>query len=283
MITLVGNDPQLVPFLGPYVDAGATALDDVDGDISGQIVTVNPVDVNTAGDYTVTYDVSDLTGNPADQVTRTVTVLPSDTTAPVITVLGNDPATSLLGDAYVDAGATATDDVDGDISGSVTNDSVTVVDLNTEGDYTVTFTVSDAAGNVAMATRTVTVTAPDTTAPVVTVLGLNPVTIAQNATYNDTGATALDDVDGDISGQINVTGLPNTAISGAYTVSYTVTDAAGNTGSATRTVNVQAPAVSGGSSGGGGGSSGLFTVLSMLVALGARRRRVSIGNNSPAA
>jgi len=38
-----------------YIDAGATALDDVDGVITGDIVTVNPVNVNVLGPYTVTY------------------------------------------------------------------------------------------------------------------------------------------------------------------------------------------------------------------------------------
>ncbi|MCB9807151.1 DUF5011 domain-containing protein [Candidatus Peribacteria bacterium] len=42
-----------------YSDAGATASDNVDGDITANIITVNPVNTNVLGSYTVTYNVSD--------------------------------------------------------------------------------------------------------------------------------------------------------------------------------------------------------------------------------
>jgi peptidoglycan hydrolase-like protein with peptidoglycan-binding domain len=57
-----------------YLDAGATANDNVDGNITANIVTVNPVNTGVAGTYTVTYDVSDAAGNAAAQVSRTVVV-----------------------------------------------------------------------------------------------------------------------------------------------------------------------------------------------------------------
>ena len=52
-------------------------------------------------------------------------------------------------------GATATDSYDGDLTSSITVSSN--VDTNTVGTYTVTYTVSDAAGNQATETRTVNV------------------------------------------------------------------------------------------------------------------------------
>ena len=58
-----------------YVDAGATAEDAVDGDISAAITTDSSVDVDTVGTYTVTYNVSDAAGNAAVEVTRTVSVV----------------------------------------------------------------------------------------------------------------------------------------------------------------------------------------------------------------
>jgi len=75
VITLLGEDPTEIPFGLPYVDAGATAIDDIEGDISAAIIVGGlPVDTSVPGDYVVTYDVSDGTGNSATQVTRTVTV-----------------------------------------------------------------------------------------------------------------------------------------------------------------------------------------------------------------
>ena len=53
--------------------------------ISPATLTVNTVDVNTVGTYTVTYNVSDAAGNAATQVTRTVNITP-DVTIPVITL-----------------------------------------------------------------------------------------------------------------------------------------------------------------------------------------------------
>jgi hypothetical protein len=59
----------------PYTDQGATALDNVDGDITSSIVVNNPVNTNVNGTYTVTYNVSDKAGNKAVEVTRTVIVI----------------------------------------------------------------------------------------------------------------------------------------------------------------------------------------------------------------
>ena len=70
-----------------YTDAGATAVDNIDGDITANIVTVNSVDVNCVGTYTVTYNVSDAAGNAALKLARTVNITP-DVTIPVITLLG---------------------------------------------------------------------------------------------------------------------------------------------------------------------------------------------------
>lgn len=75
VITLLGDATVDVELGSAYVDAGATALDDIDGDITASIVTVNPVDTTTLGTYTVTYNVMDSAGNAAAEVTRTVNVI----------------------------------------------------------------------------------------------------------------------------------------------------------------------------------------------------------------
>ena len=81
----------------------------------------------------------------------------------------------------------------------------------------------------------------DTTAPVITVTGANPATIEQGATYSDAGATATDAVDGDLTESIVVTGSVDTSIVGTYTLTYNVSDTAGNAATeVTRTVVVEA-------------------------------------------
>jgi hypothetical protein len=74
VITLKGVNPVTSPKDSVYHDAGATALDDVDGDISANITATSAVDIHTIGDYTVKYNVSDAAGNTATEVTRTVKV-----------------------------------------------------------------------------------------------------------------------------------------------------------------------------------------------------------------
>jgi surface antigen len=83
-ITVEDNEAPVITLLGDatveicegetYTDAGATALDNCDGNITAWIVTVNPVNTAIPGTYTITYDVEDLSGNDAIQVTRTVIV-----------------------------------------------------------------------------------------------------------------------------------------------------------------------------------------------------------------
>jgi hypothetical protein len=59
----------------PYNETGATATDDIDGDITAKIaITGDTVDTATPGTYTVKYNVSDDAGNPAEEKERTVIV-----------------------------------------------------------------------------------------------------------------------------------------------------------------------------------------------------------------
>ena len=159
VITLAGDNPQIINAGESYIESGATAADDVDGNLTQSIVIdASAVDTAEPADYSVTYDVNDAAGNAAATVTRTVTV--EDNTPPVITLAGADPQILTVGDSYVELGATATDNVDGDVTDSVIVDA-TAVDIGTAGNYLVTYDVSDSAGNEAtMVSRTVTVENP---------------------------------------------------------------------------------------------------------------------------
>ena len=77
---------------------------------------------------------------------------------------------------------------------------------------------------------------PDTTAPVITLSGSNPLTVAQGGTFTDPGASATDNWDGTVS--VSVSGSVDTSTLGTYTLTYSATDHARNTATATRTVNV---------------------------------------------
>jgi hypothetical protein len=95
---------------------------------------------------------------------------------------------------------------------------------------------------------------PDVTPPVITIIGANPLSWNVGTTpYVDPGATAQDDVDGDLTAAINtdVSGV-DIFTTGTYTVNYSVTDAAGNTATAQRTVSVIDPSNTPNGGGGGG-------------------------------
>jgi hypothetical protein len=75
VITLNGSAGVVCCNGSAYTDQGATATDDVDGDLTSQITVNNTVNANANGTYTVTYNVTDKAGNAAEEVTRTVTVI----------------------------------------------------------------------------------------------------------------------------------------------------------------------------------------------------------------
>ncbi len=83
----------------------------------------------------------------------------------------------------------------------------------------------------------------DTEPPAITLVGNNPARVPLGATFSDPGATVSDNVSGNIG--ITATGTVDTTVAGEYVITYSATDQAGNTGVATRTVIVEAPATPG--------------------------------------
>ena len=77
----------------------------------------------------------------------------------------------------------------------------------------------------------------DTTPPVITIVGTNPVSVAWGATYSDAGATAFDA--GDNASVAVATNNPvDTTVPGVYSVVYTAADSKTNAATNTRAVNV---------------------------------------------
>ena len=202
----------------------ATATDLVDGSV---IVTNNAPASFSVGETIVTWTSTDDAGNSAT-ATQKVTI--TDTTAPAIT-LPSDVTTEATGSqtSVVIGTATATDLVDGSVI--VTNNAPATFPV---GETIVTWTSTDAAGNSATATQSVTIT--DTTAPAITV----PVDITTEATGSQTSvsigtATATDLVDGLVSVTNNASG---TFPVGETIVTWTSTDAAGNSATDTQSITI---------------------------------------------
>lgn len=140
-----------------WVEPGYAAVDNADGPIPANEVTIDSnVDTSTPGTYTITYSATDSAGNTGT-ASRIVTVTPyvaGDTTPPEISLVGGN-ITLTEGDSWVEPGYSATDNVDGVITGRVI---VTgSVNTNTPGVYTLTYSVTDDAGLSASVSRSVTV------------------------------------------------------------------------------------------------------------------------------
>ena len=159
--------------------------------------------------------------------------------APVIALIGDATISLTKGTAYTEQGATASDTEDGDVTSVIVIGGDTV-DVDVLATYEVTYTVVDSDGNTTTAVRSIEVSLGD--APVVTLIGDASISLTQGDTYAEQGATASDTEDGDISSAIVIGGdTVDTNTPGTYAVTYTVTDADGNTTVATRNVEVNAP------------------------------------------
>ncbi len=152
---LTGEAEITVPLGSEYTDAGVTAI--LHGeDVTDQMQETDNVDMETPGTYEVTYTYDG--GLVPYSISRTVTV--TDQTAPEITLNGDEIIYVTDFDEYEEPGATAVDNNDGDVSELITISSPMQLDDNTEE---VTYSVQDAAGNMAQITRSIVIddTPPD--------------------------------------------------------------------------------------------------------------------------
>ena len=125
VITLQGDTPETYDASRTveYTDKGATCHDTQqhEGTLSRSVeVSGEVVNMKKPGTYTIRYDCQDDSGNQAPFVTRTIVV--DDHSCPEIQMLGDQVNYVEAGFPYVDAGATATDDLDGDITSSIVVD-----------------------------------------------------------------------------------------------------------------------------------------------------------------
>lgn len=163
----------------------------------------------------------------------------TDVAAPVITLNGDNPYVMIIDTDFTDPGATATDNIDNNVTVTATGS----VNTGVADSYTITYKATDNAGNTATKTRTVNVITGvvDTVAPVITLNGANPMSVVKGDVFTDFGATATDNLDGNVA--VVSTGSVNTTIAGEYTITYTATDSDNNTSTKTRIVNVIEPTV----------------------------------------
>lgn len=152
-----------------------------------------------------------------------------------IRLAGSEEVSVPMGEMYVDPGAYAlftgksTDIIEKPLNVRIRG----AVDTQTPGEYTVRYKAGFLFYHASV-TRTVRVA--DMTPPVLT-LGEVETTVPENGVWQDS-YTAWDNVDGDVTASVRVDGAVDTGRGGWYDLTYTVTDSAGNTATARRTVTV---------------------------------------------
>ncbi|MBQ8599818.1 MAG: polysaccharide deacetylase family protein [Clostridia bacterium] len=74
VLTLAGDAEMSLTRGDSFTDPGVSALDNYDGDLAAKVTVTGEVDTSRAGTYTLTYNVTDSSGNAAHSATRTVKV-----------------------------------------------------------------------------------------------------------------------------------------------------------------------------------------------------------------
>lgn len=109
------------------------------------------------------------------------------------------------------------------------------IDLNTLGEQEAEYTCTKF---IFKKVQKVTINVKDKEPPKITLNGSGEVYVYSSKKYTELGAKAEDNIDGDLTDKIIVTGEVDVQTVGTYEIKYTVTDAAGNEASITRKVNV---------------------------------------------
>jgi len=155
----------------------------------------------------------------------------NDNIPPMVTLLGDSTVTIIQNTPFIDDGANAVDNIDGSVTVNISG----TVDTKVVGEYIITYSATDSAGNTTTIERIINVEA-DTRAPVITMTGESPTEVYLGDKYTEAGANALDDVDGEV--EVTLSGAVDSNITGSYTITYSATDLTGNLAVLTRIVNV---------------------------------------------
>ena len=227
-IQMAGTQEMTLEYGEKFEDPGAAAF------LRGSLVftegfalpvtSSGEVNEHQLGSYDIVYEAqwSRWTG----KAVRTVHVI--DSKAPVITLITNEEAYTIPGDSYQEEGYFAIDNHDGDIT-----DRVQAVEEN----GTIIYTVTDASGNTATATRQIRYFDP--IPPELSLLGAQRIELMAGEAYNEPGWTASDNYHGDMTQDVKVTGSVDIYLAGTYELQYQVKDYYGNVASVVRTVVVK--------------------------------------------
>ena len=199
VIKLKGSDTITINQNTKFTDPGFIAYDDVDGELTSEVIVTGTVNITKPGSYTIYYNVKDSSNN-STQVTRTVivsgtvvttsrrgtttkanTTTRRQTTPPTIILKGDKQITLRQYDKYSEPGYTALDSA----GNSLTSKVIVTGTINTvvPGTYSRTYSVTDSSNNTTRVVRTIIVVA-DTTVELKSIsVQRNAITLTKGGQY----------------------------------------------------------------------------------------------------
>ena len=242
-IALTGAKTVFMEVGDIYQELGATAADYLGNDISADItIDTSLLDVTKAGDYSITYNVTDSDGVEASAKIRNIKVRTEDFFKPSITLIGSSSITIEKDTEFTDELASVQNYLGQDISYRlIVSGTLNVAEVGT---YALYYDAEDTYGNNGVQQiRTITVvdTSIEQFRPIITLNGSRSVTVKVNTDYTELGAVATDYNGNDISSSLVVDATTvDTSVQGSYDVTYDVVDIEGyNALRVTRTVVVK--------------------------------------------
>jgi len=200
--TLMGTQMPLVPVYDIEIDYKADRL------IAG-----------TFARSMYSYSLKEIVANSASIVNQ------FDTIPPALSVSGPNEITILPGEPFNYPNASASDNMDCDLTNAIQIDSN--VDVDKTGIYFVTYSVSDSGGNTTE--QTIKVTVAGDAPPELYVSSENSISFWEGTTFYIPHATAQDLIDGNLTEAIQINHDININTPGTYSIKYNVTDSRGNT------------------------------------------------------
>lgn len=153
VITLEGGDTIDINYKSEYEEPGYNANDNLDGDVSSNVIVSGSVDTSIVGEYKITYNVKDSLNN---EVTKTRIVRVLDTEGPTITFKNPYYGYGILNKKVKLDNYKAVDNLDGDVTSNVEVDD-SLLNNKKAGIYEVTYKVKDSSENETVIKRQINI------------------------------------------------------------------------------------------------------------------------------
>lgn len=221
-IFITGDEKIILEYNKEYKEEGATAKY-FRKDYTNKIRISGKVDTKKIGTYKITYELKFSSYSLKKE--RIIEIV--DKKKPVIKLIGEDKVNICPNGKYEEDGVTAYDEYDKDLTDKIER-------IEEKGK--IIYKVKDSSGNETMMIRELIEI--DKEKPILELVGSSTLYVEPNKDYKEPGYKATDNCDQDITKNVTVTGNVDTSKLGSYTLTYEVTDKAGNKSSVKRTVIV---------------------------------------------